>query len=457
VRRPADHDVTGQTVVVDGGGQASAGSGGVTGAPDGAPGPDETFGPDRRLALLDALPEAIVVIDDGARVVWINRTLRELTGFELEEVVGDVILDYVHPDDEAYMLWSFEARSSQEGRTGLVVQTRVLCKDGSWLMGEIVGRALFDDPAVGAMVVTFRDLSRQAALADSPARLRSMVDRTTDVVLLLSGDGEVVYANRRLTALLGHDCDRIVGSSWLEVVDGPDREAAAAELAELVAAGDQATTRWRASLVSTIDRRHPVELHAVNHLADPVIEGLIVAARDITELVAMEAELVAQRDALAHEATHDHLTGLPNRAALRRHVEDAIRRRSLVGQDVVVLFVDLDGFKAVNDGYGHDAGDRVLQATAERLRAVVRDGDVVARHGGDEFVVLLEPAPDQAATADLVQRITAAVGQPVDVGGRDARVGASVGVSRASAGATDVDALLRSADAAMYDAKRSAR
>lgn len=431
---------------------------GDAGRAAGGHGPPRPPDPAWRLALLEELPDGVAVVDDQGRITYLNRSLTELTGHHLDGVVGTNVFDLVHPDDLAYMLWSFDARTTDEGQPGLVVQCRIRTADGRWITAELRGRSLLADPAVGGMVVSVRDMSRQSALADSPARLRSMVDRASDVLLLAGADGRLAYANRRLSSMVGHDADRVVGQPWTVLAVDADRATAEGRFAALVAAGDQATARWRMRLRAVDGTTHPVEVHAVNQLADPVIDGVIVALRDVAELEAMEAKLVAQRDALAHEAAHDPLTGLLNRSAFLDLLEATIAERAAAGGELAVLFVDLDGFKAVNDAHGHHAGDAVLVAVADRLRASLRTGDVVARHGGDEFVVLLEPTPADDELPGLLARIDAALARPVDIGaGQRVVVGASTGAARADADATDVDALLRAADAAMYRAKRSSQ
>ena len=160
---------------------------------------------------------------------------------------------------------------------------------------------------------------------------------------------------------------------------------------------------------------------------------------------------------LEHEATHDPLTQLPNRLAARVTLAAALERARRAGTAVAVLFLDLDGFKQVNDTHGHDIGDRVLAATAERLQGTLRGGDMVARIGGDEFVVIAEQAGDAYAMLELGQRLIDEVSTPITVGSIATRVGASVGVALALDGETDPDLLLRDADLAAYRAKSGGR
>lgn len=426
----------------------------------GSPEDVETFDDPEKLALLDGLPELIFVLDGAARLRWANGTARRVMGYGPTDLIGESAFDHIHPDDVNYMVASFEKRSANPDEPGLIVQGRARNQDGTWGAYEVIGLSKLDDPMVQGMVISARDISRQSALADSPARLRSMVDRTTDIVVLLDDDGRFVYANRRLTALLGHDSDNVVGKPWTVMIAPPDIDAAAAWLQRLAVSGDGASSRLRISLVGPRDRGFEVELHGTNQLADPVVNGIIVSARDVSELAAMQRELEERNRRLAHAAAHDPLTGLLNRPAFVGAVDVAItsRREARDGEaagDVVVLFCDLDGFKAVNDQHGHEVGDVVLQEVATRIAGAVRSDDVVARYGGDEFTVLLSGDEPAHTVNALVARITGAVREPILVGSITTGVGVSVGVGRAAVHAADVDALLSAADAAMYARKRS--
>lgn len=423
----------------------------------------EPFGDGARLALLDRLPETVVVLDREARIRWINATGLGALGYSLDEVVGMSVFDLVHPDDLGYMVSSWAKRREAPDEPGLIVQGRVRHADGSWWAAEAVGLNLLDDPEVDGMVLTARDLSRQSALADSPARMRSMVDRTTDILLLLSEEGRFVYANRRLTALLGHDSDRVIGTSWTDIVDVADVSTALTWFHRLVIAGDGATARLQVRLSGPGGRSLAAELHGTNQIADPLIGGMIVAARDVEEVLGMQRMLEERNERLSHAVTHDALTGLRSRGSFVEAVERAIRLRRNFGipggegDELVVLFCDLDGFKAINDRHGHAFGDRVLQEIAVRLRDTVRDDDVVARYGGDEFTVLLGAVESMAGVAALVARITGALALPITIDGATVRVGVSIGVSRAGSESADVDSLLSEADASMYTRKRERR
>src|SRR5262249_6683000 len=156
---------------------------------------------------------------------------------------------------------------------------------------------------------------------------------------------------------------------------------------------------------------------------------------------------------LLHEASHDSLTALANRALFRDRVDRELRRAEAAQPTLTVLFLDLDGFKEVNDSLGHASGDKLLVQVADRLRACVRPEDTVARLGGDEFAVLIADESSEGAGVAVAERITNALRAPFRLGGREIEVGASIGISATDQDVEDADHLLRNADLAMYRAK----
>lgn len=220
--------------------------------------------------------------------------------------------------------------------------------------------------------------------------------------------------------------------------------------------------------VSISEQRHvPRECRIVT--SDGDVRWVAVTARslaapdnpdEIRSTLVVLQDVTARRHAeqtLTHQARHDALTGLPNRYALPERLQSALQRLWRSPSFVAVLFCDLDGFKAINDTMGHAAGDKVLVSVADRLRAAVRPQDTVARHGGDEFVVIAEDLNGMGEARDVAQRLRDALRAPIRVGGREVRISASVGVSVTTDPETDADELLRRADLAMYRAKDKGR
>jgi diguanylate cyclase (GGDEF)-like protein len=178
------------------------------------------------------------------------------------------------------------------------------------------------------------------------------------------------------------------------------------------------------------------------------------SVRGLSNSLAERQELARR---LQHEATHDALTGLPNRAAAAAELARALGRARRAGTSVGAFYVDLDGFKHVNDNHGHEAGDTVLRATAARLLDAVRSGDFVGRIGGDEFLVVTEEAGDVTQLVRLGERLVANLSHSISIGAGATRVGASVGIAVTSDGEVDADSLLRDADLAGYRAKAAGR
>jgi diguanylate cyclase (GGDEF)-like protein/PAS domain S-box-containing protein len=280
------------------------------------------------------------------------------------------------------------------------------------------------------------------------AYYRAVSQHASDGVLVLDRLGAVREASPSAAAILGVD-EVVLGTDALTFVANADRP-------QLATAFLTALERPSAVYGNEIRLQRAggepawVEIRASNLLHDDVVNGIIVNLQDISARKRAEAEL-------AHQAFHDPLTSLANRALFQDRVAHALARLHRRTGNVVVLFCDLDGFKNVNDSLGHAAGDRLLSAVAGRIAAVVREEDTVARLGGDEFAVLLEGGDAVVRAEDIADRILRAVVEPVAVDGTWVSAGMSIGVAAAGPDALTADELLRDADTAMYSAKAAGK
>src|SRR4051794_38260266 len=344
--------------------------------------------------------------------------------------------------------------------------------------------------AYGFVIIFLWEVSRR--LKDSAADLRSVVAMSSDLAETLDprlvGDRIAVHIARAVGA---EDCalsywdqatDRVVTLGY----DPPERRAA---LNESYALDDFPTTR------RVLQDQRPILIDVDDSAADPAETGylrsiahrtmamipLVAAGRtvglvevtsprrspfdlravELATMLAGEAAMALENarlyDEIRHQALHDGLTGLANRVLFRDRVEHAVERGRRSGGLLALLFIDLDGFKILNDNHGHARGDEVLAAVAGRLTGVLRPADTAARLGGDEFAVLLEDVVDEADALAVATRLAEALRQPITIGHAELRIAASIGVALGGAESDGADELLRNADVAMYAAKNGSR
>jgi diguanylate cyclase (GGDEF)-like protein/PAS domain S-box-containing protein len=272
-------------------------------------------------------------------------------------------------------------------------------------------------------------------------RFEALFQHAPDLVSVLDAHGRIAYSSPSAIATLGFGGNGLVGSSVFDLVHPDDRPFMVEQFGALVASRD-AVLRLQCRVRSADERYRWFEFTASNQMHNPSLNGVVINARDISETRAFQ-------ERLAHEAQHDALTGLPNRRRMQDVLDCTLRQ-----DPVAVLFVDLDGFKPVNDAHGHEAGDELLRQVAHRLSACVREEDVLARVGGDEFVVLMPGVLNWDDAEAMAARIRQEASRPFLIDGGEVLIGASVGL-HVGAPAEDPDEVLRAADHAMYTVKKS--
>jgi diguanylate cyclase (GGDEF)-like protein/PAS domain S-box-containing protein len=302
----------------------------------------------------------------------------------------------------------------------------------------------------GARAASLLHLQRAAQdrLVASDQMHRALSANSSDAVIMLDVDGRITNDAPNLLAMVGRQPATTQGRRALEFLPETDGTATAmfdrAVLApDVVLTGEIFVPRPDAGNLW-------LSVRAVNLLHRANVGGIVVNLHDITDRKRAEEDLV-------HKAFHDSLTGLANRALFRDRLDHALRRRVRSGVDPAVIYIDLDGFKKVNDGLGHEAGDDLLCQMAGRLLAVVRSGDTVARLGGDEFAVLVEESGNVLIEAEAIaERALEALTTEVTIGDRVVNASASLGIAYGDPDST-ATTLLRDADVAMYQAKTTGR
>ncbi|WP_433795677.1 diguanylate cyclase domain-containing protein [Actinoplanes sp. CA-252034] len=275
-------------------------------------------------------------------------------------------------------------------------------------------------------------------------RFRALVQDSSDVVAVIGADGRMTHVSDAVCHVSGWDPADLRDTAYLGLFHPDDQAELGTALTEVTGGGADTQARLELRVAHRDGTWHWHEVTLRNALDHPAVGGIVSNQRDISDRR-------AQQDRLAHAAAHDPLTGLPNRAEVLRVLEAALAGAD-GAESVALFFIDLDGFKAVNDGYGHAAGDALLVAAAQRLRAGLRAEDLLGRLGGDEFAAVLTGITDPADVRDRAGRLMADMDLPFDLPGHRVRIGASIGVAFGGTG-TDADDLVAAADTRMYEVK----
>ncbi|MEU3450515.1 EAL domain-containing protein [Streptomyces thermolilacinus] len=297
-------------------------------------------------------------------------------------------------------------------------------------------------------IMLLENIALAQELAQKENHFRSLVQSSSDVIMIADPDGVLRYVSPAASGVYGRDAEELMGTELSALIHPDDLGGVVHEVRRFLAAppSEEPTTRIECRFRSGAGEWLNVESTVNRHEG-----GLIFNSRDVTERVRLQAQL-------QHNAEHDPLTDLPNRALFTRRVRQALGGRRSGDSGTAVLFIDLDGFKGVNDRLGHQAGDELLIQAARRLQESVRSGDTAARLGGDEFAALIagdagqDPAAREFQVHEIADRLRLTLSQPYEVEGTEVRVAASIGVAFAEPGMTAGE-LLRNADLAMYRAK----
>ena len=404
-------------------------------------------------SILESAHEAFISIDGEGRIVeWSSQAERDF-GWARADVIGRSLAETILPENdlEHYQPALQRMLGGDSRLLGRRLEVTATRRNGIRFPVEMTfnGIRTSDGHRYNAFVQDISERRRsEEALHQANQRFRSAFDDAAIGMAIVSVEGRFLRVNRALVELIGYSEDELVGLGFSDITHPEDLGEGLQALEEMV---EGLRDRYQ------VEKRY---LNADGHviwtdLSSTVVRDgdgrplyLLSQIQDISERKESEARL-------AHRASHDELTGLPNRGVLEDRMILSLNRQRRERQPIAVLYLDLDGFKRVNDTHGHDAGDYLLIAIAKRLTALVRPTDVVSRLGGDEFVILCEAMNEKGATK-LAKRIVEVVPKPIDVDGASLAVTPSIGIALSRDPGIRPGELLADADMAMYFAKQEA-
>jgi diguanylate cyclase (GGDEF)-like protein/PAS domain S-box-containing protein len=402
---------------------------------------------ERLTALEEGSADVTFIFDDEGAVKYASPACKAVFGYDPDELIGllpDTMPEFIHPDDIAILQEVFE-ETRKIGRCSARYRARHADSSWRWVDGRF--RDLTRHDAVGGIVANIRDVTEEhlaaEALRDSELRFRSIVETAAEGVWIHDLEGRTEFANAKMASILGTTLGDLYQSSVDEFLDHNAQQLHA-----------QRIIRRRLGISDqyelTMRPRTGDDVHAVVS-ASPVRDP----AGNIIGVLKMVTDITARRRAEEENerlALHDSLTGLANRALVMDRLNQMLHRIERSGGSCTLMFLDVDGFKKINDSLGHPAGDELLLGIAGRLKDSMLGDHTIGRVGGDEFVIVLDTAHNPESAIVDADRVLAALRVPLTIAGTSVVPSVSIGI--ASTPVPDAVTLWRNADVAMYEAKR---
>ena len=400
-------------------------------------------------ALVQHASDIIIVVDEGGRLQYVSPAFERVLGKSRNQFGSRPAVDLMHPEDVASMR-STPSGDQYDVDIGRRAELRLQHADGAWRWFEATVTDRLGDPDVRGLVSNLHDITDRKhadeALREAHERFRSAFENAPIGMSMADLNGVILRANPALGRLLGRNAGDLPGLHIDSFTHPDDKDVSKSELARLVA-GESESYRIEKRYVHADGHDVWASLH-MSCVHDNTGKPLyfIGQVEDVTESRAL-------RERLAQAAIHDPLTSLPNRELFMDRLETSLLLSSRNRRRVLVMFLDIDRFKLINDSLGHDVGDQILCAVADRLRSVMRASDTLARFGGDEFTILCPEDHDEKEALQVADRLVGAMSDPIVLPSGEIFVSLSVGMALSSGDTVSAAMLLRNADVAMYQAK----
>lgn len=394
--------------------------------------------------VVEVIPDAIA-LHSGGKLLFVNPAAVAMFAAKTPaDLIGRPILDFIHPDFQTIALMRLK-EAMLHGIAAPRMEERFIRLDGSVFDAEVQGQPIVL-AGIPALLSILRDITQRKQAEAKLQLAASVFDHALEGIMITDPDGSIIDVNAAFTRITGYARDEALGQNPRLLSSGQhDPSYFEAMWQGLIEQGYWYGEIWNRRKNGDLF----AEMQAISAVRDAAgqVRHYVSLFSDITALKAHESQL-------EHIAHFDALTNLPNRLMLADRLHQGMAQTTRRDQTLALAFLDLDGFKCINDSHGHDVGDQLLIALAARMKQALREGDTLARVGGDEFVAVLTDLSEGPACTQLLARLLAAAAQPVVLGALAVQVSASLGVTfYPQAADVDADQLLRQADFAMYQAK----
>ena len=409
--------------------------------------------------LADNIQDVIFVLDMNLSFIYVSPSVKRLMGYEQEELLKLQASELMTPSswDLATTKLSKEIKKYEQGEinTLQVFQLEIRRKDGTTVWTEVKFSFIRDEmrQPVGVIGVS-RDITERKLMEEKlqfeEQRFRAFVEHASDMIVLVNPEGVILYVNPAIESILGYKPEERIGANGGEIVHPDDVKALADVFHTLSIDTSSPVINGELRLRHKDGSWRTLEAAGSNLVNNNVVESIIINYRDITERKQAEEQI-------QYLVTHDLLTDLPSLRFARDRLSVALNMARRYKKAVAVMFIDLDGFKDVNDTLGHDAGDYVLQQVAKRMLSCVRETDIVSRVGGDEFLIIATEINAPENVVQIAKKVIHLVSQPIIFNGRQSVVSASIGIALFPDDGIDMDQLIKKADEAMYRVKKGGK
>jgi diguanylate cyclase (GGDEF)-like protein/PAS domain S-box-containing protein len=397
-------------------------------------------------SIFNGISDAIVLVDTDRRIVSINKGLEKMFGFTIDELAGRTT-SVLYESEEEYEHQGHIRFNMTAEEKAAPYEVNYRRKNGQVFVGETLGTAVhLADGSISGFIGVIRDVTERKQNEEKLKLAASVFTHAREGIMITDATGAIIDVNDTFTHITGYSREEILGKNPRILKSGRQGDEFYADLWKSL----QENKHWYGEIWN---RRKNGEVYA-----ELITISAVCDANDqVQHYVALFLEITQIKEhqqQLEHSAHYDSTTGLPNRVLLADRLQNAMSHCQRRNQSLAVAYLDLDGFKFVNDSYGHDVGDKLLIALSQRMKEALREGDTLARLGGDEFVAVLVDIQKMADCEPILLRLLKAAADSVTIDSATLQVSTSIGVTLYPQDGVDADQLMRHADHAMYVAKQ---